>query len=226
MPGRSWGGGSSSSSSSRSSSRSSSSSSSGRSSWRRPYNGSDDGEPADPMWGYISLGILGVIVLFWIIGSVSQNINEKNESANATATTHAVTLADLTMMHGALDSQLPRWRELGSTTPTHVGAEAAGFADNTNTREVVYGYCDDAKTQFYVYVLNESRPKFTYSSDTEGYAYLTNQNPASCHPPEWTINDYVRVEEEAGWYFAIMRTKLAPYATSLPRSATPKPPAF
>ncbi len=226
MPERSWGGGSSGSSSSSSSSSSHSSSSSSSSSYHHDnyYNNNDGDGSSDSTWGWVWLGIIAVFVIGWILISAGQKISEKNNNANATATTHAITLSDLAMMHAAIDAKLPRWRELAGITPTHVSAEAAGFASDTNTGEVVYGYCDASKQTFYLYVLNEAPPQGVFFADTEGYAYINGSNPTLCHPTEWNMQDYVRVTEEANWYFAIMRTnRPSPYSTEQPYTATPVP---
>jgi hypothetical protein len=231
VPDRSWGNESSSSSSNNSSSHSSSSHSSSSSSDSSSYSswssgGNDgNGESGDPIYGYIALGILVLIGLLWLSSNLLQQVSESRKRTDATATTHKITLNDLAMMHAALDSQLSRWRELGKTTPTYVGAETAGFSKSSNTAEVVYGYCDDDKTQFYVYVLNEAPPS-NYRADTEGYAWIKNSTPSACHPAGWRINDYVRVTEEAGWYFALMSTgRRNRFATqpSIIRTRTPTP---
>jgi hypothetical protein len=135
-----------------------------------------------------------------------QKSNESRKTTDATATTHSITLSDLAMMHTALDSQLSRWRELGKTNPTHVSAESAGFSKISNTAEVIYGYCDESLTRFYVYVLNERPPSSSYLGDTEGYALIKDGNPFNCHPAEWIIYKYVPVTEESGWYFGLMAT--------------------
>jgi len=101
------------------------------------------------------------------IANYSKQAEEDRQNAEATATTHSITVSDLAMMHTAIDSKLSRWRELAKTAPTHVNAEAAGFSKSSNTAEVVYGYCDDTKQHFYLYVLNEKPPKSNFFADTE-----------------------------------------------------------
>jgi hypothetical protein len=159
-----------------------------------------------------------------MLSNAAKQANEDRQHADATATTHSVTLSDLAMMHRAIDGKLSLWRELAGTTATHVNAESLGFAQNSNTAEIVYGYCDANKDHFYVYVLNEKPPRSSFIADTEGYAYIKDWDPNSCHPAEWQINDYVRVNEESGWYFGLMTTgKRSLYSTPLPFLRTPTP---
>jgi len=170
------------------------------------------------------LGILAIIFIGVSIANYSKQAEEDRQNAEATATTHSITVSDLAMMHTAIDSKLSRWRELAKTAPTHVNAEAAGFSKSSNTAEVVYGYCDDTKQHFYLYVLNEKPPKSNFFADTEGYAYINDWDPNSCHPAEWQIEDYVRVQEEPGWYFGIMNTgRRNQYSTVYPFLVTPTP---
>ncbi|MBX3082603.1 MAG: hypothetical protein KF716_13280 [Anaerolineae bacterium] len=236
MPQRTWGGGSGSSSSGSSSSGSSSSSSSSNSSsswsssssWRRnSYGGGDDGggsgQPMDPMWVAIWIGIMVLIFITPPILDALKKSGEERDNANATATTHAITQADLAMIHTAIDPRLADWkRDAKIGQAEWLNASDAGFPSGSNTRGVMYGYCDKNET-FYVYVLNISQPA-VWSADAEGYAYVPNTSPPYCFPAGWKIIDYVSAEE-SGWYFMIASTgsKFGINSTELPNTVTPLP---
>ncbi len=114
-----------------------------------------------------------------------------------------------------------RYATLG--IPEWLNASDAGFPSGSNTRGVMYGYCDDQET-FYVYVLNISKPNH-WTADAEGYAYTPNTSPPRCFPTGWKIVDYVSAEE-SGWYYMIADTDGATFGVSstlLPATVTPLP---
>ncbi len=187
---------SSSSSSSSGSSWSSSSSSSSHDSWRSSSDWSSN-RSSKSIWDYttedwikalIPLVILVGVWLFITIGNGIKSANDKSATATSraarTATTRAITVSDLAVMHAALDERILEWRKVADRAAHHVSAEEAGFKPDFNTKEVVYGYC--ARDTFYVYVLNVSRPG-GFSADTEGYAYTPGGTPNDCAPDDWRI---------------------------------------
>jgi hypothetical protein len=147
---------------------------------------------------------LGVLLLLIIAPGVLETIRESNDrrrDQDATATTRAITQADLKLMREAVDPRLEEWKRTArGTRPEWLNASDAGFPQGSNTRGVMYGYCAPAET-FYVYVLNISAPQH-YAADVEGYAYTPGTNPRSCSPPGWRVYDYV-FAEATGWYFMI-----------------------
>jgi hypothetical protein len=225
MPGRTWGG-SSGRSSGGSSSRSSSSSSSSHRSSYRSYRSSSDGEPPSPENQTLSLIILGIMAVIAIAVMLSRprTISGWGEvDAVATARIRATTVADLAMMHAAIDPRIDGWRRNGSRTPRFLNASDAGFAEGTNTKGVVYGYCENER--FYLYVLNISSPQ-GISADSEGYAYTPNTSPARCHPPGWNIAGSVSAQER-DWYFVAIDTREATHTARItPTLGTPTPQPF
>ncbi|MCC7449233.1 MAG: hypothetical protein IT324_17570 [Anaerolineae bacterium] len=208
---------SSSSSSSYGSSNSSSGSSwSSRSSSHDNWDSSSDGSSSggksifdytaeDWIKTFIVFGLIGGIWLFATIGNSVRDANNKNATATSraarTATTHAITISDLAIMHAALDAKIVEWRKVADRDVHHVSAAEAGFKPDFNTKEVVYGYC--ARDTFYVYVLNESRPG-GFGADTEGYAYTPGSTPNNCVPDNWRI--VKRDNAEGDWWFVTIRT--------------------
>ncbi|MEP7287407.1 MAG: hypothetical protein ABI947_16745 [Chloroflexota bacterium] len=210
------------------SSSSSSSSSSGKSSWSSSsYHSSNSSSgwssggnssnetPASVYWTVLIIAV--VILMIWGGGSLIENAKKNNEkiakdqqNRAATMTTQAITIADLKEMHTALDKHIPLWKETSDRTVHRVVAEAADFKADSNTKEVDYGYCSE--TDFYVYVLESSRPG-GFVADTEGYAYTPTNNPRSCLPDSWQIVEQDSVGD--GWYFVTIRTSTATYAARL-----------
>ncbi len=209
-----------------------SSSSSGSSSWHSSsswstYNRYDNDGPSSPeqqMLGLIMLGVFLVILAVFWIGDQVNKANQRRDNANATATTAAITAQDLAELHAALDGRISEWKKVGDGAVHHVGAPDAGL-DDGNTKEVLYGYC--TVDQFYVYVLEMSRPG-GYFTDTEGYAYTPGSYPNACHPEGFYIASDDNVG--GGWHFITMRTddatfRAMPTMTIIPRTGTPALPA-
>jgi len=156
------------------------------------------------MFSLVVLSILVMVVVATGLGNMFSRANQDRDDADATATTQAITVKDLAQMHAALDPRIPDWLKVTDLEVHHISASDAGFAANTNTKEVVYGYC--AVGKFYVYVLEISRPG-GFIADTEGYAYTPNSVAAACHPPNWRIVDEDIVE--SGWSFVTISTSQA-----------------
>lgn len=139
------------------------------------------------------------------IGSAISQTNQENANANATATTQAITSKDLAQMHAALDIRILTWRTVTDLNVHHISASDAGFGAGDNTKEVVYGYC--TKTEFYVYVLESSKPDGIIA-DTEGYVYRPDSYSArGCHPLNWIIIDEDRAADD--WSFVTISTDAA-----------------
>ncbi len=118
-----------------------SSSTSSGSSWR-DYGNRQPLAPEDRVWGFVILAIIiGCYLGIQVIQSV-QKSQQVARNADATATTQAITIADLKQMHQALDERIGIWKRDTKDTDVHrVEAGAAGFGPGTNTKEVDYGYC-------------------------------------------------------------------------------------
>jgi hypothetical protein len=178
----------------------------------------------DPVWSIIWIGVLLVLFVAPMILDNMKEASDERDNVNATATTRAITLADLAQIHTAIDPRLADWkRDAKFDAPEWLNASDAGFPAGSNTRGVMYGYCDEQET-FYVYVLNISKPNH-WSADSEGYAYTPNTSPSRCFPTGWKIVDYVSAEER-GWYFMIADTDGANssvISTQLPTTNTPLP---
>jgi hypothetical protein len=175
------------------------------------------------LWVGVFLLILGAVYILPAISKGVEESNDKRDAANATATTRAITKADLALIHEAIDPRLADWKrdaKLGQAE--WLNASDAGFPSGSNTRGVMYGYCDKNET-FYVYVLNIGKPNH-WKADAEGYAYVPNTSPTYCFPAGWEIVDYVSAEE-SGWYFMIASTtsKYGINSTLLPATITPLP---
>jgi len=216
---------------------SSSSSSSSGSSWSSSSSSHDSWDSSSSSGGksifdytaedwiktFIVFGIIGGIWLFTTIGNSVRDANNKNATATSragrTATTRAITISDLAIMHAALDSKIVEWRKVADHDVHHVSAAEAGFKPDFNTKEVVYGYC--ARDTFYVYVLNESRPG-GFGADTEGYAYTPGGHPANCAPANWRIVN--RDDVGGDWWFVTINTYQATAIirmTQYPQTPTP-----
>ena len=167
-----------------------------------------------------------MLALLFIAPSILNGVKEANDQRHAdeaTATTRAITRADLDQIHAAIDPRLADWkRDAKIGHAEWLNASDAGFPANSNTRGVMYGYCDSDEN-FYVYVLNISEPG-VWNADAEGYAYVPNTSPPYCFPAGWKIIDYVSAEE-SGWYFMIASTydKYGIASTLLPATVTPLP---
>jgi hypothetical protein len=201
--------GSSGSSSSSSSSGGSSSHSSSSS-----YHYFGDNEPSTPEQQALGWAILIVILVILGIIFITNQVKEANArraNADATATTKAITIKDLAEMHAALDSRIPTWKKVNDLQVHRVSASDAGFAADSNTKEVDYGYCEPGK--FYVYILENSRPERTYA-DTEGYAYTPDNTARSCHPEGWSIVSSDWAAE--GWSFVTISTSFATFSARTP----------
>jgi hypothetical protein len=216
---------SSSSSSSWSSSSSSHDSWDSSSSWSSNRNRKPISEWTEWDWiqAIVPLVILGGIWLFVTISNGVKSANDKSATATSqaarTATTRAITISDLAIMHAALDEKIVEWRKVSDHDVHHVSAAEAGFKPDFNTKEVVYGYC--ARDSFYVYVLNESRPG-GFSADTEGYAYTPDSYPADCAPANWSV--LKRDNAEGDWWFVTISTYQATAIirmTQFPQTPTP-----
>ncbi len=218
----------SSSSSGGSSWHSSSSSSSWSSSSHRYDNNGEPPSPEQQVLGWIVLGVMALILAgMWISDQVKKS-NQRDEDRKATQTIIAVTQKDLEEMHQALDSRLPGWTAVKDQAVHRVSGSEAGFAADSNTKEVDYGYCQPDK--FYVYVVEESRPGGITLADSEGYAYTPDSYPGGCHPDGWRIVKDDNVG--SGWHFVTIYTYSAtsaargtvtPYPTPAPPTATPTP---
>lgn len=113
-------------------------------------------------------------------------------------------IADVAIMHKGLDARIPDWQAQKDTTVHHVPVADAGLPANFNTKEVVYGYC--TPSQFYVFVLNITRPEDT-TADSEGYEYVPGGNPSNCSPTGWHIMSSENAAPD--WYFVTIDTSSA-----------------
>src|SRR5262245_20097250 len=149
------------------SSGSSSSSSSGGSSWHSSsssyhnYGNNGPSTPEQQALGWAVLIIILVILGIIFIANQVKEANARRAAVDATATTKAITIKDLAEMHAALDSRIPSWKEVNDREVHRASASDAGFAADSNTKELDYGYCESGK--FYAYVLENSRPERTYA---------------------------------------------------------------
>ncbi len=168
------------------------------------------------MLSWIILGVMVLVVaVIWISNQVNQ-ANQRDRDAKATQTIAAVTQKDLEEMNHALGSRIPEWKMVTDQAVHRVSGSDAGFAADSNTKEVDYGYCKTGT--FYVYILEETRPGGGFA-DTEGYAYVQGDDPRSCHPVDWYVvkQDYAA----SNWYFVTLMTYSATSAAQ--RTLTPHP---
>lgn len=130
-------------------------------------------------------------------------------SGNTDLSADPTVVADLSVMHNALDKRIAVWDKQTDVATHTVNASEAGLPADFNTKAVVYGRC--TPSQFFVFVLNETRPEDT-TADTEGYEYLPGGSPAACAPTGWHV---MSVENAApDWYFVTIDTTTAsPTAT-------------
>ncbi len=169
------------------------------------------------MLSWIALGVMVLIaVVIWISDQVNK-ANQRDRDVKATQTIVAVTQKDLEEMHHALDSRIPEWQTVKDQVVHRISGSDAGFAEDSNTKEVDYGYCQAGK--FYVYVLEESQPGGITLADTEGYGYTPGSYPASCLPDGWRIVKDDRVGGD--WHFVTIYTYSATYAAR--QTLTPHP---
>ncbi len=160
------------------------------------------------------VGVVGAIIFFAFQGvnntvrSVNASIAQSGGSTTSLGQDPTV-VADLAIMHAALDKRIPGWEAQKDNVVHHVSVADAGLPNNFNTKEVVYGYC--GASQFYLFVLNSSAPEDT-SADTEGYEYVPSSSPVQCAPVGWQIMSSDTAASD--WYFITADTKAA--------TATPK----
>ncbi len=150
------------------------------------------------------VGIIAAIIFFAFqgvnktIGSISASVAQPGSSSLGQDPT---VVADLAIMHAALDSRIPGWRTNKDNTVHHVSVADAGLPDNFNTKEVEYGYC--SRSQFYIFVLNITPPEDT-TADTEGYEYVPGGDPVNCAPAGWKIMSSDTAATD--WYFVTIDT--------------------
>ena len=111
------------------------------------------------------------------------------------------TALDLAELHTALDNRISQWQsQTGFNMETYIPPADAGFANDNNVKDVVYGKCG---SNFFTFVVDKDIPDNANGATASGYAYTPSSAPSICHPRQYIVTDWE--DDGGGWYFVYLK---------------------